>query len=61
MTALPDRILPGSPHPLGATFDGEGVNFAVYSANADRIELCLFDAKGKQVACCLSITAQGSP
>ncbi len=48
MTALPDRILAGSPHPLGATFDGEGVNFAVFSANADRIELCLFDANGKR-------------
>ncbi len=34
----------GSPYPLGATFDGEGVNFAVFSANADQIELCLFDA-----------------
>lgn len=32
----------GKPHPLGATFDGEGVNFAVFSANATRIELCLF-------------------
>nr|WP_312486991.1 glycogen debranching protein GlgX [Sphingomonas sp.] len=48
MTALPDRMLPGSPYPLGATFDGEGVNFAVFSANADRIELCIFDPKGKR-------------
>jgi len=48
LTALPDRMLPGSPYPLGATFDGEGVNFAVFSANADRIELCIFDPKGKR-------------
>ncbi|WP_409529567.1 glycogen debranching protein GlgX [Sphingomonas sp.] len=41
-------MLPGSPYPLGATFDGEGVNFAVFSANADRIELCIFDPKGKR-------------
>jgi isoamylase len=37
------RVLPGSPHPLGATWDGAGVNFAVFSENATRIELCLFD------------------
>jgi glycogen operon protein len=40
-------MLAGSPHPLGATFDGEGVNFAVFSANADRIEL-IFDPQGKR-------------
>ena len=43
---LPDRLDAGSPYPIGATFDGMGVNFAVYSANAERIELCLYDAKG---------------
>ncbi len=48
MHALPDRLLPGSPYPLGATFDGEGVNFAVFSANADAIELCIFDSAGKR-------------
>ncbi len=37
------KILPGSPYPQGATWDGTGVNFAVYSENATRIELCLFD------------------
>ncbi|MBW6528923.1 glycogen debranching protein GlgX [Sphingomonas sp. RHCKR7] len=45
---MPDRLLPGSPYPLGATFDGEGVNFAVFSANADAIELCVFDPAGKR-------------
>ncbi|MCG8709718.1 glycogen debranching protein GlgX [Brenneria sp. 4F2] len=34
----------GSPAPLGASFDGEGVNFALFSAQAQRVELCLFDA-----------------
>ena len=37
---------PGSPEPLGATPDAEGVNFAVYSANATRMLLCLFDVDG---------------
>ena len=40
------RIWPGRPSPLGATWDGKGVNFAVYSANATRIDLCLFDSPG---------------
>ena len=48
MIVSPDRLLPGSPYPLGATFDGEGVNFAVFSANADGIDLCLFDPAGKR-------------
>jgi isoamylase len=38
-----ERIWPGSPFPLGATFDGEGTNFAVYSRHAEAIDLCLFD------------------
>ena len=48
MTSFPDRLLPGSPYPLGANFDGLGVNFAVFSANAERIELCVFDPAGKR-------------
>ena len=48
MSAIPDRLEPGSPYPLGATFDGLGVNFAVFSANADRIDLCLFDPLGRK-------------
>jgi len=39
---------PGKPHPLGATWDGEGVNFALFSANAAGVELCLFDETGEQ-------------
>jgi isoamylase len=38
------KVLPGSRSPLGATWDGEGVNFAVFSENATGVELCLFDA-----------------
>ena len=37
-------IWPGQPAPLGATWDGQGVNFALFSANATRVELCLFDS-----------------
>jgi isoamylase len=42
------KLLPGSPHPLGATWDGEGVNFALYSENASGVELCLFDEAGQE-------------
>jgi glycogen operon protein len=37
------RIWPGSPYPLGATWNGEGVNFALFSQHATKVELCLFD------------------
>ncbi len=42
------RILPGLPTPLGATWDGAGTNFALFSAHATRVELCLFDANGRK-------------
>ncbi len=38
------RIWPGRPYPLGATWDGSGVNFAIFSEHATRVELCLFDS-----------------
>ncbi len=38
----------GSPYPLGATWDGLGVNFAVFSAHAEQIDLCLFDPSGRR-------------
>jgi len=41
------RIAEGSPFPLGATWDGKGVNFALFSANATKVELCLFDERGE--------------
>ena len=34
---------PGAPFPLGATWDGEGTNFSIFSEHAERVELCLFD------------------
>lgn len=37
------NVLPGKPYPLGATWDGKGTNFAIYSENATGVELCLFD------------------
>ena len=37
------RMEPGRPYPLGATWDGAGVNFALFSAHAERVELCLFE------------------
>ncbi|SDL26192.1 glycogen operon protein [Catalinimonas alkaloidigena] len=37
-------VYPGHPYPLGATWDGKGVNFALYADNATGVELCLFDA-----------------
>ena len=39
-------LQPGRPWPLGATWDGHGVNFAVFSSGATRVELCIFDAQG---------------
>ncbi len=47
MTQLPAKIQPGQAYPLGASFDGDGVNFALFSAHAERVELCLFDASGQ--------------
>ncbi|MDQ3262047.1 MAG: glycogen debranching protein GlgX [Myxococcota bacterium] len=43
MSAGDDRVLPGRPDVLGATYDGEGVNFAVFSERAQAIDVCLFD------------------
>ncbi len=40
------NVWPGTPYPLGATWDGEGTNFAVFSENATAVELCLFDDSG---------------
>jgi glycogen operon protein len=38
------KVWPGQPYPLGATWDGAGVNFALFSENATAVELCLFDS-----------------
>jgi isoamylase len=49
--ATQQRVRPGSRFPLGATPDGEGTNFALFSENATRIELCLFDENGQHERC----------
>lgn len=43
--AAPGRLEAGQPYPLGATWNGDGVNFALFSAIATRVELCLFDGE----------------
>ena len=48
MALPPDRLAPGRPYPLGAYWDGLGVNFAVFSAHAERIEVCVFNATGRK-------------
>ncbi|SMC19839.1 glycogen operon protein [Andreprevotia lacus DSM 23236] len=40
------KLETGTPYPLGATWDGDGINFALFSENATRVQLCLFDAHG---------------
>ncbi len=57
-TSVPEGLLllgqtapitwPGKPYPLGATWDGEGVNFAIFSEHAESVELCLFDTHGRR-------------
>ena len=50
------RVWPGQPYPLGATWTGLGVNFAIFSAHATRVELCLFDsAEATALAECLAL------
>jgi isoamylase len=44
--AARSRIREGSPYPLGSKWDGPGTNFALFSANATKVELCLFDKSG---------------
>ncbi|HXV08533.1 MAG TPA: glycogen debranching protein GlgX [Burkholderiales bacterium] len=51
-------VWPGSPYPRGATWDGEGVNFALFSANADKVELCLFDPSGRRELQRIELTEQ---
>ena len=48
MAIAKQRVWPGLPYPLGATWDGSGTNFALFSAHAEKVELCLFDRTGKR-------------
>ena len=57
--------LPGKPYPLGATWDGIGVNFSLYSENATHVELCLYDSRTRRerarVAQMTPVPSQASP
>ncbi|NCC37360.1 MAG: glycogen debranching enzyme GlgX, partial [Chloroflexia bacterium] len=54
-----DTLLPGSPYPLGATWDGSGVNFALFAEQATGVELCLFeDAEAPREAVRIPLTMQ---
>ena len=44
----PPAVWRGNPYPLGATWDGAGVNFALFSERAEKVELCIFDRLGKR-------------
>ncbi len=48
MNAAIRAVWPGESYPIGATWDGQGVNFALFSEHATKVELCLFDAKGRR-------------
>src|SRR3954447_22162886 len=53
---MPRTVLPGKPYPQGATWDGVGTNFAIYSENAEGVELCLFEHDGRTQSDCYAIT-----
>ena len=46
--SLAKKLEAGSSYPLGATWDGTGVNFALFSAHAERVDLCIFDIRGRR-------------
>ena len=48
MSAPVSSVWPGKPYPRGATWDGEGVNFALFSEHAEKVELCIFDERGRR-------------
>ena len=52
------EVWPGQPYPLGATFDGTGTNFALFSEGAEKVELCLFDELGTETR--IDVAAQDS-
>ena len=55
---MSERVSSGLSHPLGATWDGSGVNFALYSANATRVDLCLFDRNGRREVARIALPEQ---
>ena len=48
MSGSRPRVWPGKPNPCGPTWDGLGVNFSLFSENAEKVELCLFDPRGRR-------------
>mgnify|MGYP000275959320 CR=1 FL=1 len=48
MNGASTAVWPGKPYPLGASWDGEGVNFAIFSEHAEKVELCLIDGRGRR-------------
>ena len=53
-----DTLWRGRPYPRGATWDGMGVNFALFSESAERVELCLFDASGRNEVARIALREQ---
>ena len=58
-TIIMSLLLLGTPQPLGANWDGHGVNFALFSAHAEKVELCLFDGNGEAEVERLELVASG--
>ena len=48
------EVWPGTPFPLGPMWDGNGTNFAIFSENAERVELCLFDHEDRETRIALN-------
>ena len=59
MAARTHRAWPGSPFPLGACWDGDGVNFALWSRPAEGVDVCLFDAEGRETRVALNESTYG--
>lgn len=56
------KVWPGRPYPLGASWDGDGVNFAVFSQHAVKVELCLFEsADAETESACVELTGRSGP
>ena len=58
MIKMAYTVWPGKPCPLGASWDGEGVNFALFSEHAKKVELCLFDPRGRREIARISMPEQ---
>ncbi len=53
------KVYPGKPYPQGATWDGQGVNFALFAENAEKVELCLYEPpEGHKLVATIPMTEQ---